>query len=409
VDVRQPRTPSEHGLDALVVAVAAAILGVLPAFLIGTLALPIRDELGFAETGLGALLTIYSITSAAASAPMGRLVERMGPAGGIRISCLSGAITMLGIAVLTRSWAGLAGWLVLGGLGHAAVHPAANLVLARRITPHRQGLAFGIKQAAIPAAIFLGGLAVPIGTGRVGWRAVFMAAAALSLLVVAWSGRARAPTTAARIRQAGEIRTAPLLVLAVGTALAVGAVQPVAAFYVSYGVERGLSAATAGGLLAAASLLNLTIRVGAGAAVDRRPHTDLLRVVAALVTAGSFGLGLLALAGVGPWTLVIGVLVGVGVGWSWNGLLHFSVVRAHPAAPAAASSITQSGLFTGAAFGPLLFGALVERTSYVLGWSAALISMLVGAALIQLSRRLLTQPHDTAPAGRTPQAGRGRR
>ena len=60
--------------------------------------------------------------------------------------------------------------------------PAANLLLARAVPADRQGLAFGIKQSAIPAAAMLGGLAVPSIALTWGWRWAFAAGGAFALM-----------------------------------------------------------------------------------------------------------------------------------------------------------------------------------------------------------------------------------
>ena len=64
------------------------------------------------------------------------------------------------------------------------------------------------------------------------------------------------------------------------------------------------------------------------------------------------------LAVAGPVPLVAGVVLGFGLGWAWPGLMNFAVVRLHPQAPAAATSITQTGVYAGGCLGPLGLGAL---------------------------------------------------
>src|SRR5829696_7279082 len=58
---------------------------------------------------------------------------------------------------------------VIAGLANAVSHTAANLSLAREVPASRQGLSFGIKQAAIPVATLLAGLAVPTIAVTLGW------------------------------------------------------------------------------------------------------------------------------------------------------------------------------------------------------------------------------------------------
>ena len=51
----------------------------------------------------------------------------------MRLAALGSAASLLGVALLAASWAGLVACLVLGGLANAASHPATNLSLAREV------------------------------------------------------------------------------------------------------------------------------------------------------------------------------------------------------------------------------------------------------------------------------------
>ena len=94
-------------------------------------------------------------------------------------------------------------------------------------------------------------------------------------------------------------------------------------------------------------------RVGGGWQADLRPGRQ-VGVIAGLLACGALGLLLLALPG--PVPLMLGVVLGFGLGWSWPGLMNFAVVRLHPQAPAAATSITQTGVYAGGCVGPLGLG-----------------------------------------------------
>ena len=88
--------------------------------------------------------------------------------------------------------------------------------------------------------------------------------------------------------------------------------------------------------------------------------------------------------------LVVGVVLGFGLGWAWPGLMNFAVVRLHPQAPAAATSITQTGVYAGGCLGPLGLGPLAAHLGYPTMWTAAAVAMLLAAALMLAGSRLLT-------------------
>ena len=82
--------------------------------------------------------------------------------------------------------------LGVAGLANAVAQPAINLFMADQVPIDRQGLAFGIKQSAIPGAILVSGLALPALALPLGWRATFAICGGL-VLVVALVARQRRP------------------------------------------------------------------------------------------------------------------------------------------------------------------------------------------------------------------------
>ncbi|WP_219975669.1 MFS transporter [Rubrobacter xylanophilus] len=373
---------------AVFLAIAVATAGALPAFLTGGLAVQIQEELDFGAAALGLAVALFFLSSAATSALMGRLVERIGASRGMRLAATVSALSLLGVALLARSWPVLVVCLVLGGLANAVSHPAANLSLAREIPPGRLGLSFGIKQAALPAATLLAGLAVPLVAVTFGWRWAFVGGAALALLVALlvpegkWRGAGRRVDEARR----GDAPILPLAVLALGIGLGSTAATPLGAFIVNSAVEEGIRVEAAGLLLATGSACSIAVRVIFGYLADMMSGGR-LRLVAGMLAAGVAGFLMLA---VGSGALfVAGALVAFGAGWGWPGLFNFAVVKTSPGAPAAATGITQTGASSGAAFGPLLFGAVVEAASYEVAWIVSAAAAFAALAAILTGRALL--------------------
>src|SRR3712207_2457292 len=118
---------------AVLLAVAVATATVLPAFLTGGLAVQVRGELDFGAAALGLAVAAFFVTSSLTSAPMGRVVERIGPHRGMRVGAIGGVAALLVVALRARSWAGFVACLVVGGLANAVSHPAASLSLAREV------------------------------------------------------------------------------------------------------------------------------------------------------------------------------------------------------------------------------------------------------------------------------------
>jgi MFS family permease len=393
---REPVENRGSGRRAVLLAVAVATAGVLPGFLTGGLAVQIRGELGFGEGALGFAVAAFFAASALASVVSGRVVERLGSTLGMRFAAVASAASLLAVSVLATSWWWLCACLVLGGLGNAISHPATHLLLAREVPQNRQGLAFGIKQAAIPAATLIAGLAVPLVATTVGWRWAFAGGAALVLCVALLvpKGEKRNKTRRVKEARAGDAPLAPLVLLALGIGLGSAAANPLGAFVVESAVAAGIGVGAAGLLLALGSAAGIGVRVVFGHLADRL-NSGRLRLVAGMLGVGTVGFVLLA-SGSAP-LLVVGVTVAFAAGWGWPGLFNFAVVKSNPGAPAAATGITQTGASSGAAVGPLAFGLLVEETSFATAWLASGVVAIFAAAAILAGRGMLLRNRAASP------------
>ena len=373
----------------ILLAVAVATAGVLPAFLTGGLAVQIRAEMHFGAGALGLLVAAFFASSALASAVFGRLVERIGSHRGMRAAALASAASLLCVALLARSWGGVLACLIFGGFANAVAQPATHLSLAREVPPERQGLSFGIKQAAIPTATLLAGLAVPVVAVTLGWRWAFAGGAALAI-IVALLVPAETLGGVRRVKEVreGDAHTRPLVLLAVGIGLGATAATPLGAFTSGAAVSEGLSAGTAGLLLALGSATGIIVRVLVGLLADRM-DSGRLRLVSGMLAVGAVGFALLA-SGVHG-LLAAGTLLAFGAGWGWPGLFNFAIVRTNPGAPAAATGITQTGASGGSAIGPLVFGFLVEATSYNTAWIVSGAIAVAAAGTILVGRSILVR------------------
>lgn len=360
---------SGHGFArAVVAALAVVTAAALPAFLTGALAVQISRDLAFSVSGLGIAVGAYFAVSALASALLGRIVERIGWRSGMYAGAVATFASCAGIAAFARSWAGLVIWLGIGGIGNAVSQPAANLSLTRLVPTGRQGVVFGVKQSAIPVATLLGGLSVPAIALTVGWRWTYALAAVVTVLA-AVSVADRMDTTRVRVRATPAVRPAlavrPLFVVSVAGGLGAMVGNAIGAFIVTTAVTAGVTESGAGLLLAVASVAGLSMRVGAGWAADLRPFRP-LAAVGALLAVGA--VACLLIASLRPMLLVVGAVVGFTAAWGWPGLLNLAVVRDYAEAPAMATGISQTGVYVGAALGPIVFGVVADQFGLHNAW-----------------------------------------
>lgn len=393
--------PLRHQARDLTVASLLTIVSTLPVFLVGTLALELRGSLHFGNASLGLAITLYYLGAAAAAIPLGRLADHIGAIRVMRAAAAAGGVLLLLLAGATRSWASLATLMVICGIVSAGIGTATNLFLARRVRAN-QGLAFGIKQSAVPFASLLGGLAVPAVALTIGWRWAFALGAVVAviagLLVPAPRTSLAARRDQLRANPPPPLTVLPLVLLAAGLGLGQFAASAIAAFLVTSAVAIGITQGSAGLIAALASMAALVVRIGVGYRADKRGRAH-FPVVAAMLLISTVGYVLLAVgSGTGSrWAFICGAVVALGIGWGWNGLFNFAVVRTHLHAPARATGITQVGARVGGVIGPFVVGVLADRASYTVAWIVAGCALFAAAAAVLTGRRLLRASRRSVP------------
>lgn len=386
-------TVRTHPLRAGLSAVAITGASMLPVSLLGALVVQMREDIAISTLQLGLVSGVFGSVSALLSIPAGRLVDRLGWMRSVWLGGMLLAIPLAAIAtVVDRFWQ-IAVLLVMAGLGNAVAQPAANLAIIRGVGLTRQGLAFGVKQAAIPAGSLLAGIAVPVVALTVGWQWAFGIAALMVTALCATApltGRPPRRPRQGQISLAGVIRDRALLLLALGNLTSAMGMNALFVFTVDASVARGIDPATAGLLLAFGSGLATLSRLGVGWWADRRAmsETTLLATMAGMAALGAPGLVLLGARGDSVSAVALGLGTAIGFGFAWSGIFNLVVTRTWSEAPAAATGVTQSGLWIGGTFGPLLFG-LLAASSYALAFYVSSGFVLCAACCLLAARGLL--------------------
>jgi len=359
----------------LTVALVTTSAGAFPVFLTAALIVQISSDLSFDLERLGTAVGVYFAAGALASAPMGRLCERLGAAAALRLGGVISA-TCLTLIALAPSFAFLTACLFLGGLCNALCQPAANLYVTRTIPASRRGLALALKQSAIPAATLVGGLAVPLVALTIGWRWAFVICAAVAAATAASVPAVAAGAIPTKRGPGGRAPRSAMLLLAATVGLGAAGAGCLASFCVAGATHIGMADASAGWLMAVGSLLAVIARIGLGHRADRRQGGHLL-AVSILLSVG--GVAAVALRSSDALWFALAVPVVFGTGWGWPGLFNLSVVTHNPAAPGAATGFTQTGTYIGAALGPTAFGFIAERYSWTAAWSLVPVFFVLAA------------------------------
>lgn len=372
----------------MLAAVAVNLMGVLALFLTGAMSVQIGREFDVTPATVGALASLFAVSTTLGSAPLGRQVRRLGVRRSLWVATSASSVALL-VCAASRSIQMLGVALLIGGLGNAIGQPAGNALVAAQVRPEKYGLGFAIKQSGIPMATLLGGLAVPLVALTVGWRFAYVMAAGAAIIAMLLVPPDRAATQIRSEQRIPADLVPALWLLVVGLVAAVLAATSIGALGAAGGVQVGLSEATAGYLVAAGGLAGLVIRLASGFGADRWTFDPLVGV-AGLCVLGALGWFLMATGSSG--LFVMGLIVANAFGWGWPGLQHLAVARRFPTSTAAASGVAQTGVAIGLLIGPLTLGTIANHNWSAM-WFVAGCSALVGAAVVRLAATRIPLPH----------------
>jgi FSR family fosmidomycin resistance protein-like MFS transporter len=347
-------------------------------------------EFGLSYSELGLLMTTFFVVSGVGQASAGFVVDRLG-ARPLLFVAMGIFITACLAASLVTGYTGLLLVAALAGLGNATFHPVDFTILNQRVSAPRLGHAFSahgltgnLGWAAAP--VFFAGLGATIG-----WRNAYVAAALLYAAIAAllFFHRDKLSTqVAARDPQAvaqGQVEhdmafmKLPVVWWCFGffffSTMTLAVVQSFAVSILK--AMHGISFELATYTITAYMLCGAVGMFAGGFIAARAVHSD--RVVA---TAMACGAALLALCGTGllgaTATMVVLASTGfaVGIGGPSRDMM---IKKATPkGATGRVYGLVYSGLDTGFAVSPLVFGVFMDR-----GWYGA--TLLGGALMLLLS------------------------
>jgi len=341
-------------------------------------------EFGLSYSELGLLMSTFFVVSGVGQASAGFVVDRMGarPLMFVALSIFAAACVA---ASFVTGYTGLVLVAALAGLGNATFHPVDFTILNQRVSAPRLGYAFSahgltgnLGWAAAP--VFFAGLGAAYG-----WRNAYLAAAVMYLCVLALLVVQRDKIHTKVVHHEPNVHKEhdmafmklPVVWWCFGFfLLSTMTLAVVQSFSVSIlKAMHGISFEAATLTLTAYMLCGAVGMFIGGFIAARNANSD--RVVAMAMAAGAV---LLAVCGTGllgaTATMVVLAITGfaVGIGGPSRDMM---IKKATPkGATGRVYGLVYSGLDTGFAISPIVFGVFMDR-----GWYGA---TLLGAALVLL-------------------------
>jgi predicted MFS family arabinose efflux permease len=360
----------------------------------------LMQEFGLTFTQVGALMTTFFVVSGVGQALAGFVVDRVGSLrvlyGGIALLALSGLVL-----AAAPSYAMLFVGAAVAGLGNSVFHPADFTLLNRRVSTTRLGHAFSVHGLSGS----LGWAAAPVFVlaiaGVAGWRAAAMGASAVGFAALAFVFLNRRLLDDAKVpvepptKSGGSFAVLALPVVWMCFAffllavMAFGGLQNFAPpiFERTYGVTLAFATTS----LTAYLLGNAAGTAAGGFFASQGTHQDRL-VAIALGSAAACAI-LMASGSVPSWSLV-GVMGAMGFGAGFSGPSRDILVRRAATSTFGAAAygriygFVYSGIDTGLAIAPIVFGVLMDSGHYAgVLWGVALLQSLAIVAALAVGTR----------------------
>ena len=324
-------------------------------------------DLSYAQLGL--LMTVFFIVSGVGQALAGFVVDRVGAR-----RVLFCGLTLLGLSALllagAHSYAMLLGGAMLAGVGNSVFHPADYTLLNQRVSAARLAHGFSVHGISGNLGWAASSLFMTTVAALSGWRGALFGAAVLpfAVLLVLFLNRAclhADPIVPAKPGQAGAHTVDFLRLPSVWMCFAFFLISSVALAGVQSFASSGLIALYGMSLAWASSAYTAYMlasacgmAVGGFLAANTLQHDRTIAIAFALAAVLAM---VLAAAVVPAWAAVV-LMGAIGFAAGIAGPSRDLMIRA--AAPRHATGrvygVVYSGLDSGLALGPLLFGALMD-------------------------------------------------
>jgi MFS family permease len=378
----QPHNPMpESRYEVLALFTGAMVGASLFVMATGALMSFFTSALHLGQGQLGLILSAQMLGSVAMTSVAGLLTDRFGDKA---VVFWSGAVMGLALiaASLVQNFTWLVAWLLVYGIGYAAVTPAGSHAIIFFFKKEDRGLAMGVRQCGIPIAGVLGSLLLPAIAAHLQYRGALAAAGVFTLCACS--------TAAALYREPSELhgervsiramlsemlhiaRESRLILLTLTSMILICGQFALMGFLTLTCVHAaGYAIPLAVGLFTISQVAAIAGRLGWGWMSDHLfggSRSLPLAVVCVLVAL--IALGISGIDPSSPRWLVVALVIALGFtaeGWLGVGVIGFAEIGGEEHS-GSALGVGLTWTLLAAALMPVLFGALTEAKGFAVAW-----------------------------------------
>jgi MFS family permease len=359
----------------------------------GTLLPFLESAFHLGQTQLGVILSVQMAGSVLMTAVAGMLTDRFGDKAIVLWTGLfMGGALIAASAVHSFGW--LLFWLLMYGLGFAAVTPSGSHAIVFFFKKEERGIAMGVRQCGVPAAGVIGSVLLPAVAARFDYQWALVTAGIVTLIACGLASLLyreprelegeRVSVGSMLIEMLAMARDVRLILMTLTSMALVCAQLAVMAFLTLTIVHQvHLSIALAVGMFTLSQLAAIGGRIFWGWSSDRffggsraLPLAIVCVVTAAVTAALSLTSASTPVAVVGTVCLLLGF---VAEGWFGVAVIGFAEIGGEEHC-GSALGVALSWVFLAGFVAPTIFGALVELCGYPFAWRSLAILQVLAIA-----------------------------
>jgi MFS family permease len=357
----------------------------------GTLTPFLETAFNLSQTQLGLILSVQMVGAVLTTAIAGALTDRFGDKTVVLASgWFMGLALIAAASVHNFHWVLL--FLMLYGIGYAAVTPAGSHAIIFFFKKDDRGLAMGVRQCGVPIAGVIGSIVLPAVALRFDYQWAIATAGILTIATCTFASvfyrepkelEGEPVSLPAMFLEMIKISRDVRLILMTLTSMALICTQMVvlAFFTLTLVHEAAYSVPVAVGMFTVSQIAAIAGRLSWGWSSDKifRGSRALPMAVACLATA-AFAVGVSWITPHSPIWLVGILSAGIGFtaeGWLGVGVIAFAEIGGEEHS-GSALGVALTWIFVAAFLSPTVFGALAQDHGYAFAWRGTALLACLG-------------------------------